>query len=289
MKKIVSILLITSLVVTFGCKKGEVISDVKSLGTGSYVTLVKTTNLRIDYANITNSSVSITVKELGNPVDKIKIFVAQGGITTDNTKWKAVKEVPYSGETVLTVKATEIATALGVTPAQIAPGGQYTLYNQVITKDGRTFDLTNTPGAFSGNSNYNMAMSWTAVVVCPFVAPIAGNYKVIQDDWVDWPAGAIVQVLDGPGANQVNLSKVWPNPVYGSPVSPFLIVNVDPATGAATIPVGNWGDYGTYIASTLAGSTGFVFSCTGDITLKVRVNATGFGDQGSLALILKKQ
>ncbi len=289
MKKIISILLITSLVLTVGCKKGDVISDVKSLGTGSYVTLVKSTNLRIDYANISNSSVSITVKELGSPVDKIKVFVTKGGISTDITKWKAVKEVPYTGETVLTVKATEIATALGVQPVDIAPGGQYTLYNQVITKDGRTFDLTNTPSTFSGNSNYNMAMSWTAVVVCPFVGPIAGNYTVIQDDWVDWPAGATVQVLDGPGANQVNLSKIWPNPAFGSPVSPFLVVNVDPATGTATIPTGNWGDYGTYIASTLSGSSGFVFSCTGDITLKVHVNATGFGDQGFLALILKKQ
>jgi hypothetical protein len=289
MKKILSILLITGLIFTVGCKKGEVISDVKSLGTGSYITLVKTTNLRFDYANIANSSVSITVKELGSPVDKIKIFVSKGGLTADNTKWKAVKEVPYSGETVLTVKATEIATALGVTVADIAPGGTYTLYNQVITKDGRTFDLTNTPGSFSGNSNYNMAMSWTSVVVCPFVGPVAGKYKVVQDDWVDWAVGDLVDVVDGPGANQIDLRKIWPNPRYGTAISPFLIVNIDPATGAATIPLGNWGDYGTYTASTLSGSSGFVFSCTGDIILTIHVNATGFGDQGFLKLILKKQ
>jgi hypothetical protein len=289
MKRIVSILFITSLVLGVGCKKGEVISDVKSLGTGAYVTLVKATNLRIDYANINNTSVSITVKEYGNPADKIKIYVTKGGINTDKTKWKVVKEVPYSGETVLTVKATEIATALGVQPVDIVPGGQYTLYNEVITKDGRSFDLTNTPSTFAGNSNYNMAMSWTAVVVCPFVAPIGGNYTVVYDgDWQDWAAGSTVQVLDGPGANQVNLSKVWPNPAFGAVINP-LVVNVDPATGAATIPAGvNWGDYGTYITSTLAGSTGFVFSCTGDINLKIRVSATGFGDQGALSLILKK-
>jgi hypothetical protein len=290
MKKIVSILLITSLVVSVGCKKGDVVSDVKALGTGAYVTLVKATNLRIDYANITNTSVSITVKEYGNPVDKIKIYVTKGGSTSDKTKWKAIKEVPLSGETVLSVKATEIATALGVLPADIVPGGQYTLYNQVITKEGTIYDISNTPSSFYGNSNYNMALLWTAVVVCPFVAPIAGKYKVVYDgDWQDWATGSLVDVLDGPGANQVNLSKVWPNPVYGTAISPFLIVNVDPATGAATIPTGNWGDYGTYITSTLSGSSGFVFSCTGDITLRIHVNATGFGDQGFLSLILKKQ
>ena len=82
-----------------------------------------------------------------------------------------------------------------------------------------------------------MVPTWAAIIVCPFTGSMAGNYRVIQDDWVDWSPGDIVQVTDGPGANQVNISKVWPNPANGSAVSPF-VVSVDPATGAATIPSG---------------------------------------------------
>ena len=68
-----------------------------------------------------------------------------------------------------------------------------------------------------------------------------------------------------------------------------LVVNINPATGAATVPSGVvFGDYG-YLASTLTGSSGYVFSCTGQILLSIHVTATGYGDQGNLKLILKKQ
>ena len=271
------------------CKKETVVSDSDSLGIGSYVTLVSAGNARIDYANLANSKVSITVKEYGSPVDKIKVYVTKGTADLDRASWKFIKEFAYSGETLLEVTATQIATALGIPPSGLEPGATYTLYNQVITKDGKTFDIANTHPDFAGIANYNMALTWAAVIVCPFVAPIAGTYKVIRDDWVDWSPGDLVQVTDGPGANQVNISAVWPNPAFGSIVSP-LFVNVDPATGAATIPSGiNWGDYGSYIASTSTGSSGYVFSCTGQITLKVHVLAGSFGDQGFLNLILQKQ
>lgn len=290
MQKLLSYILAFVMVLTIGCKKETVVSDYKSLGIGSYVTLVKAGNARIDYANLANSKVSLTVKEYGSPIDKIKVYVTKGTADLNRANWKFVKEFAYSGETLLEVTAIQIATALGIPPSGLEPGGSYTLYNQIITKDGRTFDAANTFPTFASVSNYNMALTWTAVVVCPFVAPIAGSYKVIKDDWVDWSPGDIVQVTDGPGANQVNLGAVWPNPAYGSVTSTPLVVNVDPATGAATIPSGiNWGDYGSFIASTGTGSSGYVFSCTGRITLKIRVIAGGYGDQGFLNLILQKQ
>lgn len=287
MQKLLSYIFVFVAVLSIGCKKETVVSDYKALGIGSYVTLVSAGNARIDYANLANSKVSITVKEYGSPIDKIKVYVTQGTADLDRSKWKFVKEFAYSGETLLEVTATQIATALGIPVSGLEPGGTYTLYNQLLTKDARIFDAANTYPDFASISNYNMALTWTAVVVCPFVAPIAGSYKVIKDDWVDWSPGDIVQVTDGPGANQVNISAVWPNPAFGSIISP-LVVNVDPASGAATITSGvNWGDYGG-IASTGTGSSGYVFSCTGQITLKIHVLYNG-GDQGFLNLILKKQ
>ena len=290
MQKTLSYILFFVMVLATGsCKKDEIISDPASLAIGSYVTLVKSNNTRIDYSNLSTSKVSIVVKEYGTPIDKIKLHVSKGSSTTDRSKWKLIKEVPYNGETLLEVSATEIATALGIPVTGLEPGVTYTIYNQLITKDNRTFDISNTFPEFAGLTQYNMVLTWSAVIVCPFTGSMAGNYRVIQDDWVDWSPGDIVQVTDGPAANQVNLTKVWPNPAYGSAVSP-LVVSVDPATGTATIPSGvTWGNYGTYNAVTGVGSTGFVFSCTGRIQVRIRINASPGGDQGFFNLILQKQ
>ena len=94
----------------------------------------------------------------------------------------------------------------------------------------------------------------------------------MQDDWADWSVGDIVSVNDGPGANQINISDVWPNPAYGDKKDP-LIINVDPATGTAKLATNNvvFADYGqltsAYIPS--SGTNGYVFSCTGYIGLKI--------------------
>ena len=289
MKKIFSIITAATLLFLFGCKKGDINGAFESQSTGSYVTKVAIGNAIINYANLAGSKVDVTVKEYGNPVDKIKIYVSKGNATTDKTLWKAIKEVPYSGDTKLEVTATEIATALGIPVTGLETGATYSLYNQVISKDGQVHDISNMNSAMYGSPNYNALMTWQAVVVCPFTGNMAGTYKVIKDDWVDWSPGALVQVTDGPGANQINLSQVWPNPAYGTTVNPF-VVNVAPATGAATITAGvTIGDYGSYTFVTGSGSTGYVFSCTGDIKLVVRMSAPPYGDQGNLGLILKKQ
>ena len=288
MKKILSIITSVSLLFLFSCKKGDINGAFESQTTGSYVTKVAIGNDKINYANLAASKVDVTVHEYGNPVDKIKIFVSKGNASTDKTTWKLVKEVPYSGDTKLEVSATEIATALGIPVTGLETGATYSLYNQVIGKDGQVHDITNMNSAMYGSPNYNALMTWAAVVVCPFTGNMAGNYRVIKDDWVDWSPGEIVPVTDGPGANKVNLSQVWPNPAYGTTVNPFL-VNVDPATGQATITSGvNIGDYGGYTFVTGSGSTGYIFSCTGDIKLVCRMSAPPFGDQGNLGLILKK-
>jgi hypothetical protein len=270
------------------CKKVAVQGDFTDQGVGSYVTKVALGSPIMNYSSIASAKVEATVREYGSPVDKIKIFVSAGNATTDNTLWKAVKEVPYSGDTKLVVTANEIATALGIPVTGLSPGNSYTLYNQVISKDGQVHDITNMNSTMYGSPNYNPLMTWSAIVVCPYTGGMAGTFKVIQDDWVDWSPGSLVQVTMGPGANQINLSQVWPNPIYGTAKDPFL-VDVDPATGAATIKSGvTIGDYGSYTFVTGSGSTGYVFSCTGDITLKCRMSAPPFGDQGSLNLILDK-
>lgn len=299
MKKLLFFILIGAVAFS-SCKKtgkdANPFSDVSNLSIGSYLILNKSINQNIDYNNFNNSEVGIEVDRYsgGEEVDKIEIWTVKGA-NVDPTSWKKVKTVAFTGpNTKLTVKGSELATAFGLPVSSFSPGTSYTFYNRLFTKSGRVFDVTNT-GNNSGSglitgAFYFSAFTFQGFIVCPFVAPIAGTYKVIRDDWADWGAGDLVQVTDGPGANQVNLSQVWPNIAYGDPTTTPLILNVDPATGTATAPTGVvWGDYGNFLASTLAGSGGFVFSCTGTIDVGIHLNAGAFGDQGTLKLILKKQ
>ena len=270
------------------CKKGDVVSDVNSLGKGAYITLVKSNNTIIDYSNLSTSKVSITVKEYGSPVDKIKVFVTKGTTSLDRSKWKQVKEFAYSGETNLEVTATEIATALGIPPTGLETGATYTLYNQVITKDGRSFDVVNTYSEVSGNSNYNMVLTWTAVVICPFVPTgFTGNFEVLEDGWADFSPGDILQVSAGADPTKQLKITAYPNPAFGSNRKE-IVVDITPGTGVATVALQAYGDYGGEVVRTkTVGTNNYVFSCVGTITL--RLNHTGNANYGDYNLRLKKK
>ena len=302
MKKIlVLFVMMSGLILSFNsCKKTDdsvnPLSNITNLGVGSYLTLKSTTNLNFNFAALATSAVGIVVdqKEGADPVTQVVIF-ARKGASYDTTTWKKIKTVPFTtGSTTLSVTGAELAAGLGVPLSSFSAGDFYTFYNRVITASGKQYDVSN-----SGNNNgsgivtgtfYNAAFLFTAYITCPFTGNMVGNYKVIADDWQDWNPGDIVQVTDGPAANQINLSKVWPNPIYGSVVNP-LLVNVDPATGTAKVPKTTFAAYSPLTSAQGVGSgdvAGYVFSCTGYITLTMQV-IYGGSNQGNLRLILQKQ
>lgn len=293
MKKITILFSVILLIFAQSCKKsGEQnpLSDVENLGKGSYPTLLSNINLNFNY-NVPTSKVNIKIDKYGEDIDKVNIFVVEGA-NTNPTAWKRLKTVAFTGSgTELSATSLEVATVLGVTVTSLSPGNFYTFYNQVVTKDGKTYDVNNVGNALGSNSNYNACFSWTAYITCPFVGPIGGSYRVVFDgDWQDWNTNDIVQVSDGPGLNQVNLSRVWPNPAYGVISSP-LLVNVDPATGSAKVPLVtfavNYPGTATAQGSGVADFAGYVFSCTGYITLTMNVKYNG-SPQGALKLKLQK-
>ena len=87
MRKILSTLtLMLALVVAMSsCQKGEVVQDVNSLGTGSYVTLTKAGNLNVDATNLA-ATVSIEVAEYGSPQEKIIMYVTKGNTNAPNDR-----------------------------------------------------------------------------------------------------------------------------------------------------------------------------------------------------------
>lgn len=309
MKKIVAsqvVLIALVLFAALSCKKETTnpFSDVANFAKGAYLTLDTTLSTNLNYSQLSSSQVGVKVSQYpgGQEIDRIRIYAVQGS-TYDTTKWKFVKSVPYSGKgTSLTVTGAELASALGVSLNSLPPGSNYTFYNRVISKSGAAFDVNNTSNnngsGFITGPTYNGAFFFNAYIVCPFTAPVGGTYKVVRDDWADWNTGDLVQVMDGPaGSNTIDLSAVWPNPAYGNLVN-HLIVKIDPATGSASVPKVNFGDYGGGYNMTAQGSNagdnaGFVFACTGYIKLTMNLKANGAGgngyDNGPTTLILQKQ
>ena len=296
MKKILYILSVAALVIVIhSCKKKEslnVFSDYKNLGLGTYMTLDKNINLNLDFSHLATSTVGIQVSQYpnGQAIDHIILF-ATTNASYDTTQWHFVKSIPYTGPgTQLTVSGAELATSLGVSIGTLQPGTAYTFYTRIITKQGYSFDVNTTGdnggGGLVTGAYYNSVFSFTAYIVCPFTGNMVGTYKVIRDDWADWSPGDMVQVTDGPGANQINLSQV--DPGGGIIINP-LIVNIDPASGTAKIPKTVFGKYSAnghqYTAEGAGDSdvAGFVFSCTGYITLNINIDGDPY------KLILQKQ
>ncbi|MEO6315778.1 MAG: hypothetical protein ABIU63_01935 [Chitinophagaceae bacterium] len=303
MKKILIILV--AVCVAFAafnsCKKtgGNLnpLADVKNLGLGTYLVIDSTVNANLNALSGT-STVGVIVHQYpsGETVDHILLY-ATLGTSTDTLQWKLVKSVPYTagGKATLSATTSELATAFGVPASSFTPGSIFTFFPKAVTTSGKTFDINNAGdnggGGLVTGPAYFSGFSFTVYVVCPFTGNMAGSYKVIRDDWADWAAGAIVQITDGPGANQINLSKIYPG--GGTVVTP-LLVNVDPASGTATIPKVVYGFYSTATqysgeGAGAGGNAGYVFSCTGFITLSIAHTDNGGGDYGANKLILQKQ
>jgi hypothetical protein len=286
------------------CKKtdGNInpLTDIKNLKVGSYLVQDSTINANLNSTSST-STVGIVVHQYpgGEDVDHILLYSTLG-TSTDTTQWKLVKSIPYTvGSTAaLTATTAELATAFGVAASDIEPGSIFTFFTKAVTKTGSTFDINNAGdnggGGLITGPAYKSAFSFTVYVVCPFTGGMTGDYWVLRDDWQDWGDSAVVKVTDGPGVNQINLSKVYPGGSKAILINP-IIVNIDPLTGTASIPKVTYGKYGTdptqYIAEGAGDNdvAGYVFSCTGFITLSINHSDNSGGDYGPNKLILQKK
>ena len=280
---ITSICLLATISYLSSCKTEDIVQDVETLGVGSYVKLVEKNDGIIDATNPAGSSATIKVSEYGPKQQKIIVYVSKGTRTTDRTKWKQVKEVPATDtkEYSIAVTGAEIAAAVGTT---LAPGDIYTLYNSCITADGGRFDYGNINTEVAGNPNYNMALTWQATVVCPFIpASAAGTYTIIADNW-DGAVGETAAVTATAGSATITYAFPFADPPGKNP----LVVTVVPGTGAATVAKQVYGSYGTGFENFTAQGTGFFFSCTGFIDLSLQHVSGGGTNYGTYVLRLKK-
>jgi hypothetical protein len=273
------------------CKKKEG-GFYETLSKGSYLNLVSISNT-LDPTALTNK-VTMEVTEYGEPVDFINLYVATSP-TLDKTKWKLVKKIPYAGKTAITATVDDIAKALNIInpTVNIAPGTVYQLYNEVVTKDGRSFSIINTSSQdLEGQAAFNVAFRWQAVVVCPAfkLADHYDNvvYTVELDQWADFAIGDEVTIKLGPAADEVTLVDVFPTAFDHKD----MVVKVNPANGIASVSKYTYGGYSSAGARYTAATTGafnFLFPCTGIIDLTLNHVTTGNSNQGNFRLVLKKK
>jgi PBP1b-binding outer membrane lipoprotein LpoB len=93
MKKTYSFSLILLLLIV-SCKKPT--DFYNELGKGTTLTLVKQNNGLLNAVDPI-SSVSIVINFNGSPVESVNLYVATSP-TKDKTKWKLIKNIPFSGE-----------------------------------------------------------------------------------------------------------------------------------------------------------------------------------------------
>jgi hypothetical protein len=293
MKKIIYAFVLSSLLFSVSsCKKtdGQInpLSSVTNNKIGSYLVLDRTINTSLVYETAATSKVGVVVHQYkgGEAIDHIDVY-ATAGNSYDTTKWKFVKTVAYTGDSV-EVSATggDLAKALGITAAAFKAGSGYTFYNRIITKSGARYDVnntgTNSGSGILGGPTYNASFTFGAFIVCGYTN-MAGTYKVVTDDWADWSPGDLVTVTAGTAANTLNMSAVWPNAAYGNVLTPWTI-KIDPATGSVSLGnTGAFADYGgTQVTATAI--SGYAFACTGQLKLTVTL-----GPYGNNNLVLQKQ
>lgn len=241
-------------------------------------------NGNIDYSNLSGSSVSCKVYSYGVlKASKVVVYVSTNN-TTDTLTWRKVKEFTLANDkATLAITATELATALGIPVTGLNPGSQYNLYNQVVTEDGQKFSIANTFGDYESNANYNHAFRWTATIVCPFnPTASAGNWVITTDGW-DGAIGEVVSATTTANTLTMILFPYAAPPGFG-PVT----ITVTPATGAATVARQTYGSYGTGFENFRCQGTGFVFSCTGRISLSLTHTLPSGTNYGTYSLRLSK-
>jgi hypothetical protein len=98
------------------------------------------------------------------------------------------------------------------------------------------------------------------------ISTFTGTATVTADGWADYSPGASITVVEGtPGANEVWI-LADANPYIANGATAYMIVTINPATGAATVMSNEPFDYGVPI--NIAGS-GSVDLCSGTMELSL--------------------
>ena len=239
-----------------------------------------TANISISPSDAENFVGRFTIDEYfesgANP-QKVDVVVIKN---SDKTNVKTIKADVTSFPATVEVTGAQLISLFGGT---IVLGDLFEIGVDVTTAGGKKFEAFPATGnAYASGivAQPGSSPTITYLAACTFDKnSFNGNYKVVQDDWADFKAGDLIAVAPGAGENQISITA-FPSPAYGTNRKPMLIT-VDPATFAVTIPEQVIGDYdGAPPGATVRGD-GTVNPCGDEITLSVtfKIGVTDYADQ----------
>ncbi|PJJ10867.1 hypothetical protein CLU83_4342 [Flavobacterium sp. 1] len=151
----------------------------------------------------------------------------------------------------------------------------------ITLKNGTVINMFTDKGVKKFGADISNSLQFTAsqtyIMACPITnaATFNGNYKVVQDDWQDYSKGDIIPVVYEAAFGTLKFKILnTNNPYLVNYSTSYIIVTINPATGAVTVTSNEGFNYGPGQVYTLTGS-GNVSNCTGDINLKLIFNGSG--------------
>lgn len=249
----------------------------------------------LNFADLSTASIAFDVYSVSD-IEEIVYSATYKDASLPQKVYPSVELITVSGSefangkaTEIEITASEIATKFGLSGGIgfLDGGDSFTFTASAKMKDGRVFDGANSAPSITQGNNASFTQTFTVFVACPFVvADAVGTYTITRDDFQAWLDDQ-VDVVAGPGPNQVTLKNL-----FGHPENYDIIVDVDPAKGDATIKkqeawhCNNFG-CGFGVGSIESVAPGLFFSCTGFLTITVK-HTVAAGSFGNFKLELTK-
>ncbi len=214
-----------------------------------------------------------------NP-QQVDIVVVKNG---NKANVKIIKPGITSFPATVEITGTQLTTLFG---APIVLGDNFEIGADITTATGKkyeAFPITGNSYASGITAQPGASPTLVYIAACVFSnASFNGNYTIVEDTWQDFALGEKVEVKPGAGENQIAVTA-YPSPAFGKNRKP-MIVTVNPATFAATVPEQVIGDYdGAQPGSTVRG-TGLVNPCGDDLTFTLKIKLDGVDYDATLKL-----
>lgn len=216
----------------------------------------------IDVTQLETSAVTFTVSV---PVENVTSWSVQvrmdGSITTASVPLRTVSSFPET----FTYTVSELASTVGVSLADIAPGDKFIFSGESIGKDGSVLTVNNLGPDLFGQPEQRNAYSFFVSISCPpLVFPLnpsdyVGTATITVDEWADYAIGDNIEVEAGASANEVWIRQ-YDNPFIANPGTAYMILKIDTSNGNIVVSSNEAFDYGQGPVGGVSGS-GFVDGC----------------------------
>lgn len=161
----------------------------------------------------TSSTYSVTFEvednAQGGNLQDVQVYTSFNNTAADTSTSEAlVTTLPASAFTTndvglpaITVNLTlgELASALGLTSSDYTGGDSFSIRYVLNLTDGRSFSNANLNSTVSGGSYFRSPFFYTVPLVCPPIAPTAGEWTIVANDTYgdSWNGASLTVTIDG--------------------------------------------------------------------------------------------